>query len=492
MPKTLAREKRARPDVKLPRPSLFIAGTWQAARSGKTFATLDPATGREILRVAEADSPDVDLAVQAAGKALAGPWKKLSARESGKLLWRIAQLLEEHSEELARLETLDTGKPIQNSRAIDIPSAISCFEYFAGWADKITGETIPVEGDFFTYTLREPVGVVGAIIPWNFPLVLAAGKIAPALACGCTVVLKPAEQTPLSALRLAELAQEAGLPDGVLNVVPGFGPTAGAALVRHPNVQAIAFTGEHLTGQEIMRNAAGTLKRISLELGGKSPNIIFADADLDAAAQSAMDGVFFNAGQVCCAGTRIFVEKKVEGEFTERLVEKTRRMKQGDPWDPHTDIGPQVSEEQLRKVLRYIDLGKKEGAKLVLGGARPDLPGYYVQPTLFTQVSNRMRVAREEIFGPVACEIPFASLQEAVALANDSPFGLAAAIWTRDVERAHRMARELKAGTVWVNCFGAFDHASPFGGTKMSGFGRDGGRDALSQYTEVKSVWIGL
>ena len=486
-------ERKIKKQFKIPGGKLFLGGKWHEAESGKTFETIHPATGKVITRVAEGDAADIDLAVRAARKAFEeGPWKRMSAKDRGKLLWKVSELLEKYTEELAWLETLDNGKPIRDSTRIDIPSAVDCFQYYAGWATKICGETIPVEGSYFNYTLREPVGVVGAIIPWNFPLLLAAGKLAPALASGCTVVLKPAEQTPLTALRLGEILEEAGIPDGVVNVVTGFGPTAGAALVEHPGVDKIAFTGEYVTGQEIMRNAAGTLKRISLELGGKSPNIVFADADLERAVENAMTGVFFNAGQVCCAGTRIFVEQKIHDAFTGKLVEKTKKLKQGDPFDERTEIGPQVSCEQLDKVMRYIEIGKREKAKLLLGGDRPDLPGYYVRPTLFDQAANRMKIAREEIFGPVACIIPFKNFGEVISESNDTFYGLAAAVWTRDIQKAHAAAKALKAGTVWVNCYGAFDHASPFGGYKMSGFGRDGGKDALHLYTEVKSVWIGL
>lgn len=486
-------ERRESKKYKIPDGRLFIGGKWRDAASGKKFETVNPATGKIITRVAEGDRADIDLAVKAARKAFdEGPWRKFSARERGRILWKVSEVLEKHKEELAWLETLDNGKPIRDSVAVDVPGTIECFQYYAGWANKIYGETIPVDGPYFNYTLREPVGVVGAIVPWNFPLVLASGKLAPALACGSTVVLKPAEQTPLTALRLAECLREAGLPDGVVNVVTGFGPTAGRALVEHAGVDKIAFTGEYLTGQEIMRNASGTLKRVSLELGGKSPNVIFADADLERAVENAMTGAFFNAGQVCCAGTRIFVEKKIHDSFTEKLVERAKGLRQGDPMDPKTEMGPQVSEEQLDKVMRYVAIGRKEGAKLILGGGRPDLPGFFFRPTVFDQATNRMRISREEIFGPVASIIPFKDFDEVIRESNDTFYGLAAAVWTRDIDKAHAAARRLKAGTVWINCYGAFDSASPFGGYKMSGFGRDGGRNALDLYTEVKSVWVEL
>lgn len=481
------------PRVRIPETRLWIGGKWIPAESGRTFETLNPATEEVIVRVAEGGESDMDRAAKAARKAFeAGPWPKMKSSEREKILRRIADLIRSHKEDLATLETLDSGKPIQNSRSIDIPAAAEAFGYYAGWADKLTGETIPADPEYFSYTLREPLGVIGAITPWNFPLCIAAQKVAPALAAGNTVILKPAEQTPLTALRLAELSAEAGLPEGVLNVVPGFGPTAGAALVRHPEVDGISFTGEYVTGQEIMKNAAPTLKRISFELGGKSANIVFADADLEEAADFACDGIFFNQGEVCCAGSRLFVEEKIKKPFTERLLEKAKTWRPGDPMDPATQMGAIVSEEQFEKILRYVERGEKEGAELILDGRKKKEKGYFIGPTIFDRVSNQMRLAQEEIFGPVLAEISFRDLDEVLAEANHTFYGLAAAVWTRDIQKAHKAAHALKAGAVWVNCYGAFDHAVPFGGYKMSGFGREGGVHTFDFYTQMKSVWIRL
>ena len=482
-----------KPEVKLPPAKLWINGNWAEAESGRTFETVNPATEEVISKVAEAGERDIDRAVKAARKAFeSGPWSQMKASEREKILRRIASLINDHKDELATLETLDSGKPIQNARQIDIPAAAEAFDYYSGWADKLTGETIPANPDYFSYTLREPLGVIGAITPWNFPLCMAAQKVAPALAVGNTVVLKPAEQTPLTALKLAELSAEAGLPEGVLNVLPGFGPIAGAALVRHPEVDGISFTGEYITGQEIMKNAAATLKRISFELGGKSPNIIFSDADLDRAADFACDGIFFNQGEVCCSGSRLFVEEKIRKPFTERLLEKAKEWQPGDPLDPKTEMGAIVSEEQFEKILRYIEIGQKEGAELLLDGRRPKGKGYFLGPTVFDHVRNEMRLAQEEIFGPVLAEISFRDFDEVLAEANRTFYGLAASVWTQDIQKAHRAARALKAGAVWVNCYGAFDHAVPFGGYKMSGFGREGGIHTFDFYTQMKSVWIRL
>jgi len=471
---------------------LLIDGKWRPSVSGKTFETVDPATNQVICRVAEGDDADIDLAVAAARRAFdSGPWSRMSGSERGRLIYKLADLVEKHQEELAALESLDNGKPYRDSIAADLPLTIKCYRYYAGWADKMVGKTIPVDGPYSCFTRHEPVGVVGQIIPWNFPLLMQAWKWGPALASGCTVVLKPAEQTPLSAARVAQLALEAGFPDGVINVVPGFGPTAGAALTRHMDVDKVAFTGETTTGQIIMEAAArSNLKRVSLELGGKSPNVVFADADLDAAVDGAYFGLFFNQGQCCCAGSRLFVEEKIHDEFVDRLVRRARSQKVGDPFDPATTQGPQVTREQQQRVLGYIEAGKSEGAKLHCGGGKPDLPGYYVEPTVFSGVRDDMKIAREEIFGPVMNILPFKSIEEVIERGNRTHFGLAAAVWTRDIKKAHRMARSLRAGTVWINCYDVFDAAAPFGGYKMSGIGRELGEYALQLYTEVKSVII--
>lgn len=472
---------------------LLIDGQWREAISGKRFETVNPATGEVITSVAEADKADVDLAVKAARKAFEeGPWSKMTATDRGKVLSKLADLIMEHREELAALETMDNGKPISDARNIDVPLVADCIEYYAGWANKVHGETIPVSGPFLNYTLREPIGVVGQIVAWNFPMLLAAWKLGPALATGNTVVLKPAEQTPLSALRLGELCLEAGIPPGVVNVLPGFGPTAGSALVTHPDVDKIAFTGEYITGQTIMREAAGTLKRISFELGGKSPNIIFADADLDAAVAGSLMGIFWNQGEVCCAGSRLFLQASVYDQFMDKLVGQAGKMKVGDPMDPSTQVGALISEDHLNKVLRYIDIGKAEGATVRTGGNQPTKRGYFVNPTIFDGVNDSMKIAREEIFGPVLSVIRFKDMDEVVPRANNTFYGLAAAVWTRDVGKAHAMARKLKAGTVWVNTYNVISSLSPFGGYKMSGFGRELGVHALESYTQVKSVWVSL
>lgn len=480
-------------EVKIKPGKLFINGKWVDSVSGKTFDTINPATEEVITSIAEGDKADIDLAVTAARKAFEeGPWRKIDARDRGKILLKIMELIEKSKDELALLETLDNGKPISETTNADLPLVIDCLLYYAGWADKIHGETIPVRGEFFNYTIKEPVGVVGQIIPWNFPLLMAVWKIAPALACGNTVVLKPAEQTPLTALRLGEICQEAGLPDGVLNIVPGYGPTAGAALAEHMDVDKIAFTGEYTTGRIIMQAASKNLKRVSLELGGKSPNIVFADSDIDSAVNGAMTGIFFNQGEVCCAGSRLFLEKSIHDEFVEKLSDKASSLRVGNPEDAGTQMGAQVSKEQFDKILGYIDSGKQEGAKLVTGGERCGKRGYFVKPTIFDAVDNNMKIAREEIFGPVVSAITFDDVSDMVKQCNSSIYGLAAAVWTRDIKKAHRLARDLKAGTIWVNTYNTFDAASPFGGFKQSGFGRELGIHALELYTQVKSVWINL
>jgi betaine-aldehyde dehydrogenase len=476
---------------------LFIGGQWVDAVSGKTFTTPNPATGETLAEVAEGDRADIDKAVMAARRAFEGKWSRMSARDRGRLLYKLAQLIESRAEELAALETADNGKPIRESAYVDLPQVVENFEYFAGYATKIEGETIPVPGPFFNYTLREPLGVCGQIIPWNFPLLMAAWKLAPALAAGNTVVLKPAEQTPVTALELAKLIQEAGFPEGVVNIVPGFGETAGAALAAHPGVDKIAFTGSTEVGKLVARAAADNLTKVSLELGGKAPNIVFADADLEQAVNGAMMGIFYGQGQVCTAGSRLFIDEKIKDEFLSRLTEKTRKIKVGDPMDKATLMGPQVSEEQLARIKGYVEIARAEGATVLTGGAPPQLEGalqrgYFFQPTIFADVNNRMRVAQEEIFGPVLAAITFKDDEDLIRQANDTIYGLSAGIWTRDVVRAHRFAREIKAGVVWINTYNIFNAASPFGGYKQSGYGREMGKHAIDLYTQIKSVWVDL
>jgi aldehyde dehydrogenase (NAD+) len=474
---------------------LLIDGQW--VDGTKTFETVNPATGEGLTHIVEASAADVDRAVEAARRAFDGkssPWRKMPASERGRLIWRLADLVERDIDELAELETLDNGKPIFESRNVDMPMVVDVLRYYAGWATKIHGETVNTFDSVFTYTLREPVGVVGLIIPWNFPLLLASWKLGPALACGNTIVMKPAEQTPLSTLRFGELAVEAGIPSGVVNIVTG-GAETGKAIVRHPGIDKIAFTGSTAVGKEIMRGAADTLKRVTLELGGKSPNIVFADADIDNAVKGAINGIFYGKGEVCNAGSRLFVESKVQDEFLEKLIGRAKKMVPGDPLDPKTRMGAIVSQEQMQTVLGYIEAGKKEGATLISGGKRVSVDGgkgFFIEPTIFGGVSNEMKIAQEEIFGPVLATLKFDDVDEVVELANRNQYGLAAAVWTRDVKRAHQVSRHLRAGTVWINSYGLMDAALPFGGYKSSGFGRELGQAALEHYTEVKTVWLNM
>jgi phenylacetaldehyde dehydrogenase len=478
---------------------ILINGKWVEAASGKTFATYNPATGEVLARVAEGDREDIDRAVKAARNAFeTGRWSQLTASERGRVIWKLADLLEENLEEFAELESLDNGKPLKIARAADVPLTVDLFRYFAGWATKIEGNTIPISvpyapgAKFLAYTLREPVGVVGQIIPWNFPLLMAAWKLGPALATGNTVVLKPAEQTPLTALRLGELIQEAGIPDGVVNIVPGYGETAGAALAAHPGVDKVAFTGSTEVGKLILQAAAGNLKKVSLELGGKSPNVVFADVDLDAAIAGAAGAIFFNHGQCCCAGSRLYVENKVFDQVVEGVAQHAEKINVGSGQDESTDMGPLVSAEQLNRVCGYLESGFSEGAKAVVGGGRHGDKGYFVKPTVLVNTNEKMKVVQEEIFGPVVTAIPFSDPAEVLAQANDSVYGLAAGIWTRDIQKAHRLASQLRAGTVWINCYNIFDAALPFGGYKQSGWGREMGHEVLEQYTEVKAVCTAL
>ena len=474
---------------------LLINGEWLSG--SEKFETVNPATGEVLAEICAASPQEVDQAVTAARRAFderPGAWRKMSASERGRMVWRLADLLEANIDELAELETLDNGKPIFESRHVDLPMAIDVLRYYAGLATKVHGETVNALEGAFTYTLREPVGVVGLIIPWNFPLLLATWKLGPALACGCTVVLKPAEQTPLTTLRLGELAIKAGLPAGVLNIVTG-GPETGRAIVSHPGIDKIAFTGSTSVGKEIMRSASATLKRVTLELGGKSPNIVFADSDVDTAVRGAINGIFYGKGEVCNAGSRLFVEAKAKDEFLDKLVGRAKKLQPGDPLDPKTRLGAIVSREQMQTVLRYIESGKAEGAKLVTGGERVAVDGgkgFFVAPTIFDDVNNEMRIAQEEIFGPVLATLTFSDIDEVVALANQNPYGLAAGVWTRDIKKAHNVSRQLRAGTVWINTYGLMDAALPFGGFKQSGFGRELGAHAIEHYTELKSVWLSL
>ncbi len=472
---------------------LFINGQFVPSVSGKTFETINPATEEVLAVVSEAQKEDIDLAVKAARRAFeSGPWPELSAAERARLIYKFADLIEEHREELAQLEALDNGKPYVVALSDDIPATVEQFRYYAGWATKILGQTVPISKDYLNYTRHEPVGVVGQIIPWNYPLTMASWKMGAALATGCTIVLKPAEQTPLSILYAAKLLQEAGFPAGVVNIVPGFGQTAGAAIVNHEDVDKVAFTGSTVTGKYIMRQAAESIKNITLELGGKSPNIILEDADLEEAIPGAFNGIMYNHGQNCSAGSRVYVHRKHYDRVVEELVRLANEVKLGAGMDKETEMGPLVSKKQFDRVLGLIEKGKAEGAKVAAGGGKAADKGYFVQPTVFTDVTDDMVIAKEEIFGPVVVVMPFDTVEEVIERANNTAYGLAAGVWTKDIKTAHKVANKLKAGTVWINDYNLEDPAAAFGGYKQSGIGREMGSYALDNYIEVKSVWVNI
>jgi aldehyde dehydrogenase (NAD+) len=466
--------------------------------SSISIEVCNPATGELLGAVPDFDAEDVDRAVATARASFQDKtWRGLDASKRERILWNIGDLLLQHRDELAKLISQETGKTLREAAGADVAPAADCFHYYAGWVRKLYGETIPVDGPYLNYTLREPVGVVGAIVPWNFPLQTAAWKVAPALACGCSVILKPSELTPLNALRFAEICREAGLPDGALTVVTGYGPTAGEALALHEDVDKISFTGSIATARKLLQNSAvSNLKRLSLELGGKSPNIVFPDADFDAAVRAALWGVFGNKGEMCTAASRLLLHEEIYDRFLEELAARARKLRLGNPLDPATQMGPQISARQMDRILDYIEIGKQEGARIVCGGERDTAGdkahGYFVKPTIFADVTPAMRIATEEIFGPVLCAMRFRDAEDAIRIANSTTYGLASAVWTRDIKLAHRVAAEIKTGSVWINTYNAFDSASPFGGYKQSGFGRDLGSYALDQYTNVKSVWVAL
>ena len=491
----IAKKRKMSGEVEVKFNQIFINNEWVDSVSGKTFPTINPCTGEKICDVAEGDKADVDKAVVAAREAfkLGSSWRTMDASERGNLLSKLADLVERDREYLAKLETLDNGKPYHIAYAADLDLTIKCYRYYAGWADKIYGKTIPLDGSFLSMTRHEPVGVCGQIIPWNFPLLMQAWKLGPALACGCTVVMKPAEQTPLTALYVASLIKEAGFPPGVVNIIPGYGPTAGGAVAAHPDIDKVAFTGSTEVGHIILETAGKTnLKRVTLELGGKSPCIVLSDADLDDAVEQSHNYLFFNQGQCCCAGSRIFVEESIYDEFVRRSVEHAKKRKVGDPWDQTSQQGPQVDQDQFDKIMDLIDSGKKEGAKLECGGNRIGDKGFFVEPTVFTNVGDDMRIAKEEIFGPVMQIMKFNTIEEVIERSNKSRYGLAAAVFTKNIDRALMLAQGLQAGSVWINCHNAFFIQSPFGGFKESGIGRELSEYALHEYTEVKTITIKL
>jgi len=476
------------PDIKYT--DIFINNEWHKSISGKTFPTVNPVTEEVICHVQEGDKADVDKAVAAATKAfrLGSPWRTMDASERGRLLNKLADLIERDRVYLASLETLDNGKPFMHSFYADLALVIKCFRYYAGWCDKMHGKVIPVDGNILTYTRHEPVGVCGQIIPWNFPLLMQSWKFGPALAAGCCVVMKLAEQTPLTGLYVAALTKEAGFPDGVVNVIPGYGPTAGAAIVKHPDVHKVAFTGSTEVGKIIQKTAADTLKKVTLELGGKSPVIVCSDADMDLAVETCHQGLFFNQGQCCCAGSRVMVEESIYDEFVKRSIERAKKRKVGNPFDASTEQGPQVDKEQYDKILWYIKNGQEQGAKLLTGGGGSKGKGFFVEPTLFGDVKDDMKICQEEIFGPVMAIQKFTSLQDVAEQVNKSNYGLAAGIYTTNLDKANYLSQALRAGTVWINCYNSFDAAQPFGGYKESGSGRELGEYGLEAYTEVKAI----
>jgi acyl-CoA reductase-like NAD-dependent aldehyde dehydrogenase len=477
---------------------LFIDGKYVDSTSGRVIPVMNPATGEQLGAIPDAGSQDVDTAVRAARRSFESrAWRGIKVSQRERIIWRIGELIEKNKEELAMLESLNNGKTFREALRGDIPPAADIFFYYAGWTRKISGETLPVDGDYLNYTLREPIGVVAMITAWNYPMLLAAWKVAPALASGCSMVIKPSEMTPLTAFKLAEYCLEAGVPEGVVNVVTGFGASTGDALARHPDVDKIAFTGSTRTARALMKaSAESNLKPLSLELGGKSPNIIFPDADLARASQAAFWGIYANKGEVCSAGSRLLVHEKIYDQFVNDLAGRAGKMRVGDPLDPSTEMGSQISQVQLQRVLDYVQSGKQEGARVVCGGERdtagPNARGFYMQPTVFADVKPQMKIAQEEIFGPVLAALKFRDAEEAVEIANSTIYGLVSAVWTRDIQLAHSMAQQIKAGSVWINDYNCFDSGSPFGGCKQSGFGREMGPHAIESYTRVKSVWVAL